>query len=825
MKTTLTDFKGIVTAPGLLEREPASCFDALNWEFPAPGLVRKRRGFERLGGNAGGPVWKILTSRLMGNNVVAHVGAGTSAIQLRYGNGTGALTALSVVDSSNLTRARAPRAQMALCQRNHYITANEGVARLESDIGASVVRYAGMPRGEGLRRGGTAFPTFILAGTNFGVGYARAYRVTWHRLDADGIELGGAPTTRFVIANTADFSGFAGATASFDVQFMIPTEWGTNNTALTTSYFFRLWGTRTYLDASQSGDDEMFLVAERYLTAAELAAAYVSYVDATPDLFLGASPTLHTNKTNFSTSEAGIEQGIVNEDAPPPVANDVAYWQDCAWYADFAYRPGITVALITTLTAGDQVSVGVGGVPLVLTASAAPASGTDFRNFTALSSTTANIRATTAALVATINNNLKFLGRGVRAHHISTTTTRPGLIFLEATRPSAAPISFTATPAAAFQGFGGYNVTAGPGVSATQEANGLTFSKPFRADAVPPANNIFSAGPRDARILRIFPFRDRLLVFTDFGIYQVTGRTFADFSLSPFDLGFRLMGRELVALCDERVYAWCYEGIVEIDDGGVRVVSTPIEPTIEALTLAAGAITSPSGQLQFGRNSISDQGYAVGYRNQHQVRFHYPQSDDSAVMNGCAFWLSFDTRTRTWARGQFNQKTFAGYLDARISGVVRFGDDLLMQGCWSTGADTYLFLERQGFINNDYLDDTRDGDSQPISSVMRVQFQVPNDSGLMHWQQTVLNFEDGEATWRARPSLVTLSYATEDLSGFGYASQAVSSEVLRLEAPIEVRRAQRLQLTLTHAVAQYAGVLGISQEYRAGARFARKVTP
>ncbi len=73
----LTQFEGLVTSPGLLARNPASCIDVLNFEFPAPGVVRKRRGFVTQGGNAGGPVWKLLTSRLMGNNVLAAVGVVT----------------------------------------------------------------------------------------------------------------------------------------------------------------------------------------------------------------------------------------------------------------------------------------------------------------------------------------------------------------------------------------------------------------------------------------------------------------------------------------------------------------------------------------------------------------------------------------------------------------------------------------------------------------------------------------------------------------------------------------------------------------------------
>ncbi|MEG7677105.1 hypothetical protein U2060_15300, partial [Listeria monocytogenes] len=77
-------------------------------------------------------------------------------------------------------------------------------------------------------------------------------------------------------------------------------------------------------------------------------------------------------------------------------------------------------------------------------------------------------------------------------------------------------------------------------VLSTEQSNLLRFSKPLRADAVPPIN-VLSVGNADSRILRVMPFRDRMLVFTDAGIYQVTGRTFADFSVFPFDLGYRLM--------------------------------------------------------------------------------------------------------------------------------------------------------------------------------------------------------------------------------------------------------------------------------------------
>jgi hypothetical protein len=232
-----------VTAPGLLSRNAASCIDVLNFEFPAPGVVRKRRGFMTDKGNAGGPVWKMLTSRLMGNNLLAHIGVGTSGNQLRYGDGSVALTTLSVVGSSALTRPSTTRMQGAVCQRNYYATADEGVARVESNIGLAAVRFAGMPRGYPMHSGA------VIAGSNIPAGFARAYRVTWHRLDADGIELGGAPTSRMVVSNTTFFGG-TGVTAALRTQFQVPREWGTLNSALGTDYFWKLWGTR--IDAPRS---------------------------------------------------------------------------------------------------------------------------------------------------------------------------------------------------------------------------------------------------------------------------------------------------------------------------------------------------------------------------------------------------------------------------------------------------------------------------------------------------------------------------------------------------------------------------------------------
>lgn len=825
-KSSLTQFSGMVTAPGLLERNPASCVEAINWEFPAPGVIRKRRGFAKLPGNAGGPVWALLTSRLMGTNLLAHVGSATQGTQLRYGDGTVAMTALSVVDGGNLTRNALPstgnpaaRMHMAVCQRNHYVTSDEGVARVESDFGT--VRYAGMPRGQGVRAGGR----YLAAGTAnpLADGYARAYRMTWHRKDADGVELGGAPTARWVVPNRAYVGGtYTGGARAAVSEIAVPWEFGTDATALTTSYFFRLWGTKTYDEATQLGNDEMFLVTEKYLTAGQIAARLITYTDDTPDDFLLSSPRLHTNLFNFPPSEVGLLQGVANEDAPPPTANDLAYWQDCMWYADCAYRARLSLALISQFADGDTVTIVGPDGTVTLTARNAPALATEFQIYNAGPTVPINLRETVQFMMEKLNEQ-SFLGAcGISGYLVATTSTQPGLFYIEASKPaSAGNSSFTSSVPAKFQTTEGYVLAATAPLGGG--ANVLAFSKPRRADAVPPVN-VLTAGPADNRILRVMPFRDRLLVFTDQGIYQVTGRTFADFAINPFDLGFRLMGREYVVECDEKVYAWCNEGIVEIDDGGVTVVSAPIEPSIETALVTAGGAVADGYDLYSGRVAFSTFGFAVAYRNQHQVRFHYPAYINPATSFFSAFWFSFDTRTRAWARGDFTQRSISSVRDGRCCAVVRYADDLLVAGSWSAGADTFLFLERRAYVAADFTDDARNGNNDAVQSTLRFQYQVPDAEGAQHWQQTVINWDAEEISWRPLPASVVVTHTTEEGSA---ASQTVTVSELatRIEPPLAVRRGQRMNVEIVHATAAYAGIVGVSQEYRSGSRFARKVTP
>lgn len=827
-KSLLAEFRGLVTAPGLLARNPASCVVCDNFELDAPGVMRKRRGIQRVdAADVTDNAWKLFSSGLMGSNLLVHAGNASGGIagdEFRYGDGSGTLSLVTPVDSGAMTRLRTNRARMAVCGQNHYLTVDEGVTRLESDVPATgSLRYAGMPRGMGLS---DANFWGLVAGTSLANGYARAYRVTWHRKDASGVELGGAPSTRFVVSNRAFTAGHTGAARAADVRLQIPWEYGTAGTALTDTYYWRLWGTRTFDEANgQLGDDEMYLVTERYLTALEIAARRTAqYVDDTPDSFLLSSPTLHTNLSNFPPLSANLRQGIVNEDAPPPIADDVAYWQDCVWYGNLAWRPRVSVELLATgapgLVAGDTVSV-VGSVGTVtVTGVAGLAGANQFTVFAAGPTAAINIRETCRDLVRALNEAAVLASRAFTAHHISTTTTTPGAIYIEATKPGFV-LQFNSSNTVPWRTFGGYVLGADAPTDAA--TNGLAYSKPLRADAVAPVNTGLTAGPATSRILALQPFRDILLVFTDGGIYQVTGRTFADFAVYPFDLGYRLLAREMVVMCDERIYAWCLEGVVEIDESGVRVVSEAIEPYIESAFVTAG-----NSDLEVGRQSVRDRGFAVAYRNRHQVRFFYPRqwySSTPDALNGCNSWLAFDTRTRTWVTGAFPLVNDAsGFYDNRSCAVVRFSDDRLYLGNWNAAGEHFLHRERLSYGAADWDDDDVAGDPSVIPSQATFQFQVPDDAGAVHWQQLVLSWEGGEVSWRPQPTSCKVLWETE-ADNSALTTFAVAELLTRCEPPSLVRRGNRMQVTLVHDTREYAGLVGLSVGYRAGSTFGRRVTP
>jgi hypothetical protein len=797
------DFKGLVTAPGLLMRTPASCTVAQNALFDAPGLVRKRPGFQRGTFAVGAGVHSLFSSPLLGDSFLVHEGAGTTGTGMRIATGFAGSSGVPAVDSSAVSRSVVGvKQQMALSGRSHYLTSDEGLRRIE--LTASPVRFAGMPRGLSPSQESGLYNVLVAtAPTWLTSGHAAAYRATWHRVDVSGIELGGAPTGRAIVRNIAGTTGHTGGARSVSIRVPVPREFGTLSTPLTTSYFFRLWRSR---QSVTEPDDEMYLVAEAFLTATDITNGFAVVNDLTPDAILIGNARLHTNPVNLPDGEPNaLKTGQFNADDPPPSANDVATWRDCLWVGDIITRPAYTAQLLSVggsgLVAGDTVTLD--GINTMTASGGAPGAN-QFQVVTTLPTLALNIEATMRNIVDRHNSLYACLGTSpVFAYYISQSSQAPGQIFVEAKQQGGGANPATSKPSA-------FRLPSS--ASVLTATNRLRYSKPGRADAMPVINEL-DVGPRSSTVLRIVPYRDRLLVFTDLGIYQVTGSSYLDFEVSPFDLTYRLLGRNLVAVCDDRVYAWCAEGIIEIDEGGVRVISMPIEPTVTQIVARAN-VTLPL------------YGFAVGYRLQHRVVFMHPFDNVDGAL-GCILGFVWDTRTRAWSSLSFTDADVAqnGFKSA---GVVRFSDDRLVLGWWNPGGgDGQVFVERRALDSTDYTDDDAAGNVVTFGMALTWQFQVPDAEGATHWQQTMLHFDGGEFAWRANPTAAFLTYETEWAASVIAGGAVVAtpplgvSAVVRVEVPRTTRRGQRLRLTVVAPGGAF-GLVGVSQSFRPGARFARR---
>lgn len=642
----LYDFGGLVTAPGLLARNPASCVAVSNFRFPIAGVMRKRTGYS-LGAHAmpaASTFTALLSSKTLGNRLFAYMPTFGLAVGGPANAWTGMTFASSVMSNFKVVPGAA---RMGVLGPGHYLTGGLGVVRVESDL--TLLWASGMPRGlapitysmdAAVYSVLTGAPGLVVAdGSNV------AYRVTWHRKDASGnYELGGAPSSRLVVRNIAGTSGY-GAGVVKNVVLRLPLPFKVDDTAKVTvagGWFWRLWRSRT--SAIDTADDEMYLVAEAFVTAADAAAGYAVYTDQTPDPFLPTSLRLHTNGVNFPPLEAGLLNGQTNADEPPPAALDVATFAGCLWFAGPTWRPFQALQLLALPAANDTLAVleSISSTTVTLKCVAgAPAAAGEFTLVNGLATLSLNLEATARNMVDAYT---RAATKGTKALYLSQGTQSPGQMAFEGMLPQG---TLTLTPLNAGVGalFCPVIPAGGTVVAVTTRTNALCFSKPGRPDAVPPVN-VLDVGPSASSILRIIAFRERLLCFTTEGLYEVSGTYYGNFTVSLVDAGLRLLAPETVCVMEDRCFAWCKEGIAEISSAGALIISDSIAPTVLGILRTANdANGTPTGVIAGA--------FAVADRRHHRVMFFY--TDGPTTYPYCADWLEWDARARKWSQHHFAQ--------------------------------------------------------------------------------------------------------------------------------------------------------------------------
>lgn len=786
----LYDFGGLQTAAGLLARNPASCVIAENWRFPHPGVMRKRPGF-RLGAQTAGvneTLISLMTSPELADRFIAQGGATGNTLYL--GSPDSAWSALT--NSGGVSTTTRP-ARMAVCGGSTYVSYG-GVRRLSSGFGAH--RAAGMSRGISpytYSMNPAVYSVLTATGAPFLPDAANvAYRITYH-VKNGAAEISGPPTSRLVVRNISGTSGYAAATTR-SVTLRIPIPFGvdtTGGTQVDVSHYWRLWRSRVATGAD-SADDELYEVGEAFFTASDLTNGYAVFTDSTPDTFLLTSAKLNTNSSNFPTLEAGLLNGQTQADELPPArCQDIAQFAGCMFYAQPQPRAAYFMTLLSpSFTAGNTIVIN--GTTLTAVAGV-PVNPGDFTFVTALTTLGLNIEATARNICDAFNRTS---GRNnITASYISQGTQLPGQIFLEA----GASVSTFAIQSATAGGLFRPNLTTLINNNAPDSKNEVWFSKLGRPDAVP-VGNVLTVGPSSATVYRIVPFRERLLCFTTAGLYQISGTYYGNFTVSLVDATSRIFQQECVVVQDDKCFAWCFNGILQISDGGTTYVSTPIEPTLQTIV---------NQTAYFGSATIYGDAFAVAGKSDHLVYFFYTVSGGG--QQNCTKWLEYDARSKKWSTGATTDGTGRG------CGAIQASSGLLVLGngssnIFSPTGVAKCFIARALYDGTtDYNDDTPAGVAQPIIGTATFQLQVPDTDARQHWQQLLLEFENGEQSYFPRPTSIGVNWETDVAGASGETVYALTSPLLRVETPANQRRATRQRVTLRHTGAEHIGLLVLNQ--------------
>lgn len=809
---TLTLTSGLVTQPGVLSRDEASLSQAVNADLSAPGTIAKRRGHSsRTINSFSGTIYSVMSSQRLddavaGRGVLLATGSsgGGGASTLRYGQRGGSMTVLATPISANfdvgaLYPGRRPR--LASAPGNAYDVCciwDRGAAR---DVGQLVPAYSaateswlGVPRGMGLDRQNTTLTGasgFLNAA--FSVRYAAVF--INGNPDANGAQVG-APGMTTVVENTA-----AGS-RNVQTRVLLPRLYNKASTALPAdTYTLQVYRSAQQSTTLGEPPSELALVFQKLIDATDITNGYVAFTDVTPDALRGAN--LYTNSLSGEDGFAG--RGFVNSNEPPPASSDVTTWADCLWLSDLLDHISQEAQLISVggsgLVATDTVTID--GVTLLGIVPGVPAAN----EFVVVTTGSASFNARETALNIVDAFNRSASNTTGYAYYISGQAGLPGRIVVRG-RERATGGTFTCSRAGAFR----------IGTAITDETpNGVAFSKPLEAYAFPVVNR-FEVGSSSTPVLRIVPYRDGIFVFKPEGVWRIVGTSFRDFTLTEFDLTFRLLARESVVVIDDALYAWGREGIAKITDGGVEYIDLPIRDRVQVATVDD---TAPSLDV-LQKHIFATADFVTG-----NVVFWYPSSNTSPVASNSAF--VFNARTNLWSTWFIPSGGFGASIGL-FCGTTNVNDGRASYGLWQVtpASGAWLWTQRRAFDSGDFADPDMSNAAAPTMADSAITLSVgwrPIDApalGGCQWLRTRLEFAAPQATIDAPPTAPQVAYSSD----FGNSSAIAVSRgnpdslgsvpaVYIAPVPTIASRSHALEVfLLQNTISEGCWVVGVSVDYR-----------
>lgn len=109
-----------------------------------------------------------------------------------------------------------------------------------------------------------------------------------------------------------------------------------------------------------------------------------------------------------------------------------------------------------------------------------------------------------------------------------------------------------------------------------KKLNRLYYSKLRQPEAVPLVN-YFDVGSSDFEIQRIVALQESLFIFKKDGIFRLSGQTENSFSISLLDKSTYLVATDAVTVLNNLIYVFTSQGVVQVSESGVSIISRPIE--------------------------------------------------------------------------------------------------------------------------------------------------------------------------------------------------------------------------------------------------------
>lgn len=319
-QNVVLNFKGIHTNNNYYNAPEGSASEAVNVVCDRTDIVEPRRGLKVYGEEDADYTKQLLQYK---DTIIKHYGN-----KLSYDfDDAGTFVDLSGTITEAETGSRIKYVEM---NGNLYITTSEGIKKIsavsKSDFPDISIENAGAIKAVDMTVV-VDYQTFGFLEPNSKV----AYKIVFGKKDINDNLLIGVPSARTVVWNVGSTSTTTIVTA------ILPS-------GIDETYFYQLYRTGLStesdpLEEPADPGDEMYLVLENEITAADILNGYIQTDDITSEDFRRNGTLLYVNPTSG--------EGVLQANEPPPFAKDITEYKSYMFFANTATVQRLNLAFLT----------------------------------------------------------------------------------------------------------------------------------------------------------------------------------------------------------------------------------------------------------------------------------------------------------------------------------------------------------------------------------------------------------------------------------------------------------------------------------------------